>query len=207
VFEANPYPLAVNGSLWTMPWEIRMYVSLAGLALLWRFVAFPVRRAVLWIAALALLARATCAWLAPSLPEPVLAALRFVSIFYLGAAFHVLRDRIALRTPIFLLLAAGLAASATFAPALFRSLYVLALPYVVLFLAYVPAGLVRAYNRVGDYSYGTYIYAFPIQQSISATLDAPGPLEMLAFALPLTLLVAAASWHFVEKPALAWKRG
>ena len=29
VFEANPYKAAVNGSLWSMPYEIRMYIVLA----------------------------------------------------------------------------------------------------------------------------------------------------------------------------------
>lgn len=31
VFEGNPYKSAVNGSLWTMPYEIKMYLILLGL--------------------------------------------------------------------------------------------------------------------------------------------------------------------------------
>jgi peptidoglycan/LPS O-acetylase OafA/YrhL len=45
------------------------------------------------------------------------------------------------------------------------------LPAVHLFyLAYVPSGWIRKYNRVGDYSYGIYIYAFPVQQSVAALI-------------------------------------
>ncbi len=207
VFEGNPYPLAVNGSLWTLPWEIRMYLSLAGLALAPKLVGLRIGTAVLWIAAAALAARTACTLVGADLPGNVNDGLRFLSIFYLGGLCHVLRERISLRTPIFLLLLACLALAAPFAPTLFRVMYQLALPYLVLFLAYVPAGFIRRYNRLGDYSYGTYIYAFPIQQSVAATLGAPGPLQMLAVALPLTLLFAVVSWHLVEKPALDWKRG
>ncbi len=207
VFDGNPFPRAVNGSLWTMPWEVRMYLSLVGLALLGKRAGLPLRGAVLAIAAAALAARAALALGAHDLPGPAHDALRFLSVFYLGACFHVLRDRIALRAPVFALLLLGLAAAAAFAPALFRFGYVLALPYLVLFLAYAPGGFVRRYNRVGDYSYGTYIYAFPIQQSVAAALRVPEPLAILSVALPLTLLAAAASWHWIEKPALAWKRG
>ena len=71
-----------------------------------------------------------------------------------------------------------------------------------LWLAYVPGGRVRGYNRVGDYSYGVYIYAFPVQQSVVALMPGVSPLALLAIALPITVLLAVASWHLVESPAL-----
>lgn len=39
VFEANPYRLAVNGSLWTLPYEVRMYAILGGSWLLCRLLS------------------------------------------------------------------------------------------------------------------------------------------------------------------------
>ena len=62
------------------------------------------------------------------------------------------------------------------------------------------------YNRLGDYSYGVYIYAFPIQQSLLALWPNLRPLQLLGLALPITLAVAALSWHFVEQPALRAKQ-
>jgi peptidoglycan/LPS O-acetylase OafA/YrhL len=55
-----------------------------------------------------------------------------------------------------------------------------------------------------DLSYGVYIYAFPIQQALVPWTGTP--LNNLLASLPLILLCAAFSWHFVEHPALSRKR-
>jgi peptidoglycan/LPS O-acetylase OafA/YrhL len=67
--------------------------------------------------------------------------------------------------------------------------------------------LSKAVTRMGDFSYGVYIYAFPIQQAASMLLG-PGisALTLFMVSMPATLIVASISWHFVEKPALALKQ-
>ena len=83
------------------------------------------------------------------------------------------------------------------------------LAYVVLVVAYHPRLRWRAFNRLGDYSYGLYIFSFPIQQILIAKLGAPvasSPVVLFATALPLALALAALSWHVVEQPALAPSR-
>ncbi|HJT97764.1 MAG TPA: hypothetical protein VJ696_05560, partial [Rhodanobacteraceae bacterium] len=64
----------------------------------------------------------------------------------------------------------------------------------------------RGFNRFGDYSYGIYLWAFPMQQ-VAASLapSLPSLLNTVAGfvgALPL----AVASWHLIEKPALRLKQ-
>ncbi len=69
-----------------------------------------------------------------------------------------------------------------------------------------PAGFFRAYNKVGDYSYGLYIYGFPVQQSLMAL--AGGGMSVLSNLLGTVLtagLLAVISWHCLEKHALALK--
>jgi peptidoglycan/LPS O-acetylase OafA/YrhL len=61
------------------------------------------------------------------------------------------------------------------------------------------------FNRLGDYSYGLYIYAFPIQQTLRQYFVDIGPLQLFAAASVLTLLCAMLSWHLIEEPALCLK--
>jgi peptidoglycan/LPS O-acetylase OafA/YrhL len=56
-----------------------------------------------------------------------------------------------------------------------------------------------------DYSYGIYIYAFPVQQTwayIQPNLPLPIYLLLVSFS---TILLAAFSWNFIEKQALKLK--
>lgn len=81
----------------------------------------------------------------------------------------------------------------------------LLLPMVVLAfgLAYSPT--LNWLTRSGDYSYGIYIYAFPIQQSIIYLYPHMTLKLYLLICLILTLMCAILSWHFIERPALAFK--
>ena len=80
-------------------------------------------------------------------------------------------------------------------------LAILPLSYVTVYLGVLSPpriGLIRS----ADYSYGIFLYGFVVQQAVMALL--PWAREWywnLAIGLPLTVLVEAASWHFVEKPA------
>ena len=93
----------------------------------------------------------------------------------------------------------------SFRPAYFFISYYLFIPYVVFFLAYVPSGGIRAFNRLGDYSYGIYIYAFPVQQSLAFLFPGISIGAMFLSSFLATVGLAVASWHGVEKRALRFK--
>jgi peptidoglycan/LPS O-acetylase OafA/YrhL len=78
----------------------------------------------------------------------------------------------------------------------------LAIGYFVLWFCYVP----RLPKMPGgiDLSYGTYLYAFPLQQ-ILVMKGVADPLLLFAIATPIVLVIAALSWFFIEKPALRLK--
>jgi peptidoglycan/LPS O-acetylase OafA/YrhL len=66
----------------------------------------------------------------------------------------------------------------------------------------------RDVSKIGDLSYGIYIYAWPVQQIGVALMGRQTPyLELLSITVPSTLALAAMSWHFVEKRALRFKPG
>ena len=81
----------------------------------------------------------------------------------------------------------------------------LALPYVVLFLA---ARLpFQKVERWGDFSYGIYIFSFPLQQLLTHWGVARAGLPVyLAASLALSIAAGVVSWFCVEKPALALGR-
>lgn len=200
VFESNPYP-TVQGSIWTLIYEVLCYglVFLAGISgLLLRRRAMTVAIGlylVLWV-------MAGTDWL----PVPTrLMQTRTLSLpFVIGMAFWVWRDRLVLSLPVALVLAilAGLAKGTMASlPAL-----VMAVAYGTFWCAYVPKGAIRAFNRLGDYSYGIYVYAFPLQGLVVWLAGPMGPWTNIALAFPLTLTCAVLSWHLVERPVLSLRR-
>ena len=204
VFEGNPYKRAVNGSLWTMPHEVRMY---AVLALMWiglrlipkvRLRAFQVATVMLALAAGAYILAAHF----HTSSEDHFGRLFFM--FFTGAAIYVLRERIAIYHSLFWVFLSALFV-ATSNQELFFFVYTLTIAYLLFFIAYIPSGHIRKYNRFGDYSYGIYIYAFPVQQSIAALIPGVSATQMIVLSSVITIPLAIASWHFLERRVLGLK--
>lgn len=86
-------------------------------------------------------------------------------------------------------------------PLCFKAVYPWCLAYLVLFAVYALPAAGWAQRR--DYSYGLYIYGFVVQQTIVHFVPGISPGALIAASLCVTLVLAIASWHLVEKPALA----
>jgi peptidoglycan/LPS O-acetylase OafA/YrhL len=87
-----------------------------------------------------------------------------------------------------------------------RATGVLAVSFIVLVFAFRTPAWLRHLTAPGDLSYGIYVYAFPVQQSVAAIWPGVHPLLMLAIAFPVTYGLAFVSWRLIERPALALKR-
>lgn len=57
-----------------------------------------------------------------------------------------------------------------------------------------------------DYSYGIYLYGFVVQQAVTDLLPSQSNYLSVAIAIPIAILLAALSWHFIERPCLALVR-
>jgi peptidoglycan/LPS O-acetylase OafA/YrhL len=125
-------------------------------------------------------------------------------MFFIGAAFYIFRNHIFISSRIFLIILLVLSLS-VINKDLFFVVYSISIPYLVFYIAYVPAGKIREYNRIGDYSYGMYIYAFPVQQSVAAILPGISVAWMVVISFGITLLLALLSWHLIEKNFLQMK--
>lgn len=205
VFENNPFENVVNGSLWTMPYEVKMYATLAFIWVSLRVTPrFRTKVFKLTIVSGTLLAGLFVILAHFSLTKEDDRFLRLFFMFFSGATFFILKDQIVLsHTTFYLLLAALLLAMLN--KQIFFLVYMATLAYMLFFVAYIPSGFIRAYNKFGDYSYGVYIYAFPVQQSIAALLPGIPVLSMVIISSVISIIFAALSWHILEKHALKLK--
>jgi len=204
LFEGNPLQAIVNGSLWTLPFEVGMYGALAllWLAVLWlRLDSRHFQRAILLFAVGAALFKLFAHYFFASESH----LLRLFQMFFLGGAFYVLRAYIPLSRTLFAA-AVALLAVATPDRDSFFLVYNLVLGYVLLYLAFVPAGRIRAFNEVGDYSYGLYIYSFPVQQTLAAVIPGIEAWTMVILSIGITLPLAVVSWYLVERHALGYRQ-
>lgn len=199
VFEGNPFRFPI-GTVWTLKYEVFCYagVLLAGLAGLIR----SRYAALALVAGLSLaLAGIDLAW--PGAPKGVETALRLPLIFAFGAALYVWRHKALISGPLLLVLVTSTAlADGTF---LYKTLLFVATAYGVLWLALSPVLTRFSYEPAGDLSYGTYLYGWPVQQTLVSLFPAASALALLGPAVAVTLAIAALSWILVEKPALALK--
>ena len=196
VFQELPNK-AINGSIWSLPVEFRLYLWLAGFGLLgllrgWRYNALFVAGAIAGFLLVDVAA----------LPSWRVETLWCQAFFATGILAWVNRARIPLAWP---LLAAtiGMAAAMRGTPYYYLA-YFVALSYATFFVAYVPK---LPQIRHHDISYGLYLYGWPSQQLVLHFAPGIGPLANTFWATLLAGTLAALSWRFVERPALRWKRG
>jgi peptidoglycan/LPS O-acetylase OafA/YrhL len=206
VFLTNPYGDVINGSLWTLSYEFTLYIVLAGIwASIW-----SLRNGRRWTC-LALIVLTIVffvkGWFgfhlqgltSTKLGETIPLAYCFCcgSVTYIYQKYIRLNCFVAIIVLCFMLIINYFYHNAyIFLPAFF---------YAILAFSYKNSVVLSQYQRFGDYSYGIYIYAFPIQQMIVFLYPGVTPLIMGIIAFPITLAFAIMSWHFIEKPALQLK--
>lgn len=199
LFANHRLPGAVNGSLWTIPHEVRCYVSLA--LALWLGLAQPRGRF-----SVVILAGLVSALVLPPLPEPLESARGLTFSFYLGVLAWLWRDRLLLSWPLALVAVVDAVLMPPAVPGR-TAMMQLGFGYAALVAAFLlPAAMKRLSVRMPDYSYGIYIYGFPMQQ-VAVALGFVAPWANLATGFAMTVAVAGLSWHLIEKPALTLKSG
>ncbi len=197
----------VNGSLWTIPWEVRCYalLALAGLLglsrpVLMRWLVLPATAAF----ALGLHVPGVAPAIAAKFGHGAIYNLdlidRLWTMFALGIAAYLWRGRLVLSWWMAVALFAGAFIGIRVAPGL--HLHAIFTGYAVLCAGFLSARRGSVSANWPDYSYGMYIYAFPVMM-ILAGLGAFSGYATLALAtFAVTMVPASLSWHLVEKPCL-----
>lgn len=203
VFEHNPIPNAVNGSLWSLPAEFFMYILVAIFGQAKKYTKYVV--AFIFI----IFVLATIFWARVTPDMLVIYATDFREViktgtfFWAGALmFHWNFKRFFTFEYFTLVL---LTLLLTYQFTYFYSIASLFLiPFLVLSFGFSNAKVLLLFNKF-DYSYGFYIYAFPVQQSLIYLYPNISVPLFLTSAFVTTMTFAALSWHLVEKPILKMK--
>ena len=198
VFDYNPTTW-VNGSLWTIPYELQCYVAIT---LLWLVGAIRTRTWLLIIVIgyqvaipLRNLLRGNFIKWDVQLPGRML-----VMSFLYGVLIYAYRERIVLR---WWMCVVAFIASLALVTSVYTS-YLVALPaaYVTVYLGLTNPRKIPVLMD-GDYSYGIYLYSSPIQQAVVALFPA---YRVWWFNLAVSIVpfcrFAAFSWHIIEMPIL-----
>jgi peptidoglycan/LPS O-acetylase OafA/YrhL len=201
----NPMPVSINGSLWTLPLEVACYAGVAALAMCglvrrgrWVFLASFAGFLLLYAHNYLYPASFNRSFPVPGLTVFIPLALSFSA----GCVCFVYREKIPCSGWIFALCLVLLATSLAFG--VFHLLMPIFLTYVFLWLA-VTLPFSR-FDAKGDFSYGTYIYAFPVQQTLAlAGVPEQGFALYFGASLAITLMLAVLSYRLVEAPCLRWK--
>jgi len=216
VFETLPVKL-VNGSLWTLAYEVTLYLILMTIR-----IVFGKRTKTVILGILVLLWASFFVWHDPitSLTQP----LRFIHLnlgelinfglyFFIGSASFYYKNHLKYNV-YYLLIGLGmimfvywLSSTMNLIPlsSIVWIRYIL-LPYVIFFIA-LQFDTHELLEKAGDLSYGIYIYSFPIQQFLQLKLGSYHFSSEIMFLIALLVIIPIAifSWRLVENPALQYK--
>lgn len=202
-----PYNDTINGSLWTLPLECGFYLVILSLIKAGALTERSGIYIVLWICALFLY---SISWLGltwqnegANLWHGISAyyTLKYAAFFMIGSGLYIYRKIIPLDYRLvslaILLLLVGHGS---------QTIYLICVPYIILYMAIGFPLKINISAIIGDLSYGVYLLAFPVQQAVIAYF---GPhVSAPKVSLVATLIVfatASFSWWIVEKPAMSLK--
>jgi peptidoglycan/LPS O-acetylase OafA/YrhL len=191
-----PYAEAWNGSLWTLRYEVLCYVMI-GLALA---LACVRRRRTLFLFVFAGVTSVSLGVHARGIDGVIADAALLAPFFLAGACLYMYSDVIPCSNRLALL---GMVLFiAAVASGNGRSLAALPLAYVMMWLGIVLPNSLGKLAADNDFSYGTYLYAFPVQQLlVVAGAHHFGAGVYIVLCIAATAPLAVLSWFIVEKPA------
>ena len=202
VFTSNIVESSVNGSLWTLVIEERLYIIVTAL-----FFLKPSRK---WYFVAPLLLLNAVYFISNFTGIGAIAYFKGVHIFYglvfLNASAYYLFaiDFKKIASSVWMLLLLAAMALCVAVPAMHYCSVFFA-PLLVISLANIKGFTNRA-GKWGDFTYGIYIFSFPIQQVlINLSSNTIAPLELFTKTMIIVVPMAVISWHFFEKKILALK--
>lgn len=207
IFVNNPYPKAVNGSLWTIPYEVFFYILLS--------LCYFIRQRANILRALFISSFFGAVYLfivaAPELSKYSLPfwglqghhIAELGAFFLAGAIWSVfpLPSTVYRKTIILISL-----------PILILTLYLggyvlvqfFVLPLLIIAFGTLNNPKLSFARKFGDFSYGIYLWGFVVQQTLMHFFHL-NQMQLMFISIPITYVLGALSWHLIEKHALRLK--
>lgn len=209
VFLDNPLAGMINGSLWTLRFEFTCYILAIALCTTGVFSREPWFRLFAAVSVVGYLAFIAHAQLTNTIQSALFDGNSVAKFHRLGFAFLIgmffARYRDGMPVSWGMLLGAYVAAAALWPTPLFQPALIVAIAVTCFKIAFAPLPSLDWAKTMPDFSYGVYIYAFPIQQVFAYFFPHWSALQNSLASLPATLVPAILSWYLVEKPALRLK--
>ena len=201
VFENNPYPSAINGSLWSLKHEFIAYLVLIVLSCC---SMLKNKKAMLGITTVSVLIYILNINLSPifsflnniGVVAEISQFVKLIMYFLIGATIYLYKDKIKMNFKYFIfaciILLLGISLNAT------KYVLILTLPYILMYIGTFKFKR-NLLGEIGDFSYGLYIYAFPIQQLIVFYLKDKINIWMyILLSIVLTSVIAIITTYLID---------
>lgn len=206
VFDSNKFN-AVNGALWTIKIEVAFYLCVPLIVALMR--RFNLLMVLIVIYTLSTIYFYAFNFYAEQYQYPFFSQLARqlpgqLRFFVSGAILYYFLPFFDQKKKLILLLSVAAFILGNYLTA-FGALYPFAVAVIILYLALFVPQLIDL-SKIGDLSFGIYIFHFPIIQIIIYfKLFKPQPLVLTFATIVITTFAAMVSWNLIEKPFLKKK--
>jgi len=195
------YDKGVNGSLWTLIVEERLYLLMTVIFLYKKDKSNYLAFLILLLNILYIVNRY---WFSGEMiPYLSQSAFFYALLFLNSAALYLLKIRFGKKQAVYILIGFACIIIGILFPHI-NVLYCIAFPLLVNSLAAIKGKLNFA-GKYGDFTYGTYVFSFPVQQIIISK-GIVNPYFLFFFTIAIVFPLAILSWKFIESPFLSLKR-
>lgn len=203
LFTENHYPNAVNGSLWTLFWEFLCYIGVAVLGNL----KILNKLTVQLMMACVIVTSVILSFFSKDqfIMHSLVIVLPLFLAFFTGMLFYFIKSNIKfeIKWTCIVLISFIILSNENLS---FTNLYLLPLAYLVFALSYSKHIRFYHFGSKYDISYGTYIYAFLIQQILYQVTEGSLPFFVnVTLSIVITIPFAFLSYVLIEKPIMKFK--